>query len=159
MRHQPESATEQVDADVAAQGVNDGVKYVGFSEKIQVMETYVDKDKISDRATAYSELTVENQEPTIYVVQPGDSLSGIAAKYDMSVEDVKALNPGIESDDNIYYDDRLTVSVPSAAVQIMVQKQVTYKEDYYADVVYEDDGELGAFMKGPAALVFNAEIQ
>ncbi|MBQ4059731.1 MAG: peptidoglycan DD-metalloendopeptidase family protein [Lachnospiraceae bacterium] len=139
---QPESATEQVDADVAAQGVNDGVKYVGFSEKIQVMETYVDKDKISDRATAYSELTVENQEPTIYVVQPGDSLSGIAAKYDMSVEDVKALNPGIESDDNIYYDDRLTVSVPSAAVQIMVQKQVTYKEDYYADVVYEDDGEM-----------------
>ena len=25
--------------------------------------------------------------------------------------------------------------------------------------VYEEDGELGAFMKGPAALVFNAEIQ
>ena len=139
---EPTSEEQQVDADVAAQGVNDGVKYVGFSDKIQVMETYADKDKISDRATAYNDLTVENQEPTIYVVQPGDSLSGIAAKYDMSVEDVKALNPGIESDNNIYYDDRLTVSVPSAAVQIMVQKQVTYKEDYYADVVYEDDGEM-----------------
>lgn len=133
---------EPVDADVAAQGVNDGVKYVGFSEKIQVMETYVDKSLISDRATAYGELTMENQEPTVYVVQPGDSLSGIAEKYNMSVDDVKALNPGIESDDNIYYDDRLTVSVPSAAVQILVQKQVTYKEDYYADVVYEDDGEM-----------------
>lgn len=135
-------ATEPVDADVAAQSVNDGVKYVGFTDKIQVMETYVSKDQISSRSVAYEELTAENAEPTIYVVQPGDSLSGIAAKYDMSVEDVKALNPGIESDDNIYYDDRLTVSVPSAAVQIMVQKQVTYKEDYYADVVYEDDGEM-----------------
>lgn len=133
---------EQADADVAAQSVNDGVKYVGFSDDIQVMETYVDKNQITGKSDALAELTAENQEPAIYVVQPGDSLSGIAEKYDMSVEDVKALNPGIESDDNIYYDDRLTVSVPSAAVQILVQKQVTYKEDYYADVVYEDDGEM-----------------
>lgn len=139
---QETDTTEQVDADVATQGADDGVKYVGFSEKIQVMETYVDKSRITDKQAAYSELTVENQEPTIYVVQPGDSLSGIAEKYNMSVEDVKALNPGIESDDNIYYDDRLTVSVPSAAVEILVQKQVTYKEDYYADVVYEDDGDM-----------------
>ncbi len=121
---------------------NDGVKYVGFSEKIQVTETYVSKDQISSKETTYGELTAQNMEPAIYVVQPGDSLSGIAAKYDMSVEDVKALNPGIESDDNIYYDDRLTVSVPSAAVEILVQKQETYKEDYYADVVYEDDGDM-----------------
>lgn len=137
-----QTAEEPVDADVAAQSVNDGVKYVGFSDKIQVMETYVNKNQITSKATAYEELTAENAEPSIYVVQPGDSLSGIAAKYDMSVEDVKALNPGIESDDNIYYDDRLTVSVPSAAVQILVQKQETYKEDYYADIVYEDDGEM-----------------
>lgn len=135
-------ATETVDADVASQAANDGVKYVGFSEKIQVTETFVSKDQISSKETTYGELTAENMEPAIYVVQPGDSLSGIAAKYDMSVEDVKALNPGIESDDNIYYDDRLTVSVPSAAVEILVQKQETYKEDYYADIVYEDDGDM-----------------
>lgn len=139
---QPSEQAEQTDADVVTQAVNDGVKYVGFADKIQVMETYVDKDQITNKAETLAELTAENQEPGIYVVQPGDSLSGIAEKYDMSVEDVKALNPGIESDDNIYYDDRLTVSVPSAAVQILVQKQVTYKEDYYADVVYEDDGEM-----------------
>ena len=133
---------ESVDADVKAQAVDDGVKYVGFSEKIQVMETYVDKDQLTSKEKTYEELTAQNMEPAIYVVQPGDSLSGIAAKYDMSVEDVKALNPGIESDDNIYYDDRLNVSVPSAAVEILVQKQETYKEDYYADIVYEDDSDM-----------------
>lgn len=130
------------DADVAAQAVEDGVKYVGFSDKVQVMKTYVSKDQITNKSVAYEELTAENAEPSIYVVQPGDSLSGIAEKYNMTVEQVKELNPGIESDDNIYYDDQLTVSVPSAAVEILVQKQVTYKEDYYADVVYEDDGEM-----------------
>ncbi len=139
-----ETTTEaaSVDADVKAQAVNDGVKHVGFSEKIQVMETYVDKDQLTSKEKTYEELTAQNMEPAIYVVQPGDSLSGIAAKYDMSVEDVKALNPGIESDDNIYYDDRLTVSVPSAAVEVLVQKQETYKEDYFADTVYEDDSNM-----------------
>lgn len=137
-----EKKSEKKKEDATEQAANDGVKYVGFSEKIQVTETYVGKDQISSKEATYGELTAQNMEPGIYVVQPGDSLSGIAAKYDMSVEDVKALNPGIESDDNIYYDDRLTVSVPSAAVEILVQKQVTYKEDYYADVVYEDDGDM-----------------
>lgn len=134
---QQEESAEVTDA---SQG--DGVKYVGFSEKVQVMKTYVDKSQITSRDAAYDEITAENAEPTIYVVQPGDSLSGIAEKYNMSVEDVKALNPGIESDDNIYYDDRLTVSVPSSAVEILVQKQVTYTEDYSAEVVYEDDGDM-----------------
>ncbi len=139
---QAEDTAQKVDADVASQSVNDGVKYVGFSDKIQVMETYVSKDQITDKKVAYEELTAQNAEPSIYVVQPGDSLSGIAEKYNMSVDEVKALNPGIESDDNIYYDDRLTVSVPSAAVEILVQKQETYKEEYNADVVYEDDSEM-----------------
>lgn len=134
--------TEPVDADVAAQSVNDGIKYVGFSETIQVMETYVSKEQITDKETAYSELTTKNDEASIYVVQPGDSLSVIAENNNMSIEQIKELNPGIESDDNIYYDDRLNITVPKAAVQILVQKQETYKEDFYADTVYEDDSDM-----------------
>ncbi|MBQ9983822.1 MAG: M23 family metallopeptidase [Lachnospiraceae bacterium] len=137
-----EASQQDATARVKDISQTDGIKYVGFSEKVQVMKTYVDKNQITSCEAAYEEITAENAEPTIYVVQPGDSLSGIAEKYSMSVEDVKALNPGIESDDNIYYDDRLTVSVPSSAVEILVQKQETYTEDYYADIVYEDDGEM-----------------
>ena len=131
-----------VSAEVAAQSANDGVKYVGFSETIQVMETYVDKSQIKDRETAFLEITAENEEESIYVVQPGDSLSVIAENNDMTVEDIKMLNPHIESDDDIYYDDRLNITVPQAAVQILVEKQETYEEEYNADIVYEDDAEM-----------------
>lgn len=120
----------------------DGIKYVGFSETIQVQETYVDKSQIKDKDTAYAEITAENEEPSIYVVAPGDCLSVIAEKNNMSVEEIKELNPGIESDDNLYYDDRLNIHVPVAAVQVLVEKQETYEEDYYADTVYEDDGDM-----------------
>lgn len=131
-----------VSANVTDQAANDGVKFVGFSEAIQVMETYVDKSQIRDRETAYQEITAENEEESIYVVQPGDSLSVIAENNDMTVEDIKMLNPHIESDDDIYYDDRLNVTVPQAAVQILVEKQETYEEEYNEDIVYEDDADM-----------------
>lgn len=121
---------------------DDGVKYVGFSEKIQVVETYVSKDQIKDKDTAYSEITTKNDEAAIYVVEPGDCLSIIAEKNNMTVDQIKELNPGIQSDENLYYDDRLNIKVPTAAVQILVEKQETYKEKYNEDVVYEDDDSM-----------------
>ena len=106
------------------------------------METYVGKDQIKDRDTAFSEITAENDEESIYVVEPGDCLSIIAEKNNMSIDEIKELNPDIESDDDIYYDDRLNVTVPKAAVQILVEKQETYEEEYNAEVVYEDDNSM-----------------
>jgi murein DD-endopeptidase MepM/ murein hydrolase activator NlpD len=139
---QTEEAEQQEAADLATQSADDGVKYIGFSEDIQVMETYVNKNQIKDKDTAYSELTEQNDEPSIYVVESGDNLQYIADINNMTVEQLKELNPGIESDENLYYDDRLNVTVPTAAVQIIVQKQETYEESYNEDVVYEDDGDM-----------------
>lgn len=128
--------------EVLSQAVNDGIKYVGFSETIQVMETYVNKEQIKDKDTAYNEMTAKNAEADIYVVEPGDCLSIIAEKTNMSVEEIKELNPSIESDDNLYYDDRLNITVPTAAVQVLVEKQETYQENYNEDVVYQDDDSM-----------------
>lgn len=137
-----EQATEEQSQEVLAQAANDGIKYVGFAENIQVTETYVSKQQIKDKDTAYAEITAENEEASIYVVAPGDCLSIIAEKNNMTIDKLKELNPTIESDDNLYYDDRLNITVPEAAVQILVQKQETYEEQYNEDVVYEDDGNM-----------------
>lgn len=127
---------------VAAQAENDGVKYIGFSEEIQVMQTYVDKDQIKDKESTYGEITEQKEEPGIYVVKSGDYLDLIAEKNNMTVDQIKELNPGIESDENLFYDDRLHVMVPAAVVQILVKKQETYEETYYEDVIYEDDADM-----------------
>ncbi|MDE6627723.1 MAG: peptidoglycan DD-metalloendopeptidase family protein [Lachnospiraceae bacterium] len=132
----------EISEEMAAQAADDGVKYVGFLDTIQVMETYVDTTFIKDRDTVFAEVTQENDEPSIYVVEPGDCLSIIAEKNNMSVEQIKELNPHIESDDDIYYDDRLNITVPTAAVQILVEKQETYEEEYNEDIVYEDDDSM-----------------
>ena len=136
-----EEATTE-DPAIAAQGADDGVKYVGFADAIQVMETYVNAAQIKDKDTAYADMTTKNAEASIYVVEPGDALSVIAEKNNLTVDDIKALNPQIESDDDIYYDDRLNITVPKAAIQVLVEKQETYKENYNEDVVYQDDDSM-----------------
>ncbi|MDE6760359.1 MAG: peptidoglycan DD-metalloendopeptidase family protein [Lachnospiraceae bacterium] len=129
-------------SEMLPQAADDGIKYVGFSETIQVMETYVNKEQIKDKDTAYSEMTAKNAEADIYVVERGDCLSIIAEKTNMSVEEIKELNPSIESDDNLFYDDRLNITVPTAAVQVLVEKQETYQENYNEEVVYQDDDSM-----------------
>lgn len=137
-----EDGTGAQSPEVLSQAADDGIKYVGFSETIQVMETYVNKEQIKDKDTAYNEMTAKNAEADIYVVEPGDCLSIIAEKTNMSVDEIKELNPSIESDDNLYYDDRLNITVPTAAVQVLVEKQETYQENYNEDIVYQDDDSM-----------------
>lgn len=137
-----EDGTGAQSPEVLPQAADDGIKYVGFSETIQVMETYVNKEQIKDKDTAYNEMTAKNAEADIYVVEPGDCLSIIAEKTNMSVDEIKELNPSIESDDNLYYDDRLNITVPTAAVQVLVEKQETYQENYNEDIVYQDDDSM-----------------
>lgn len=136
-----EEATTE-DPAIAAQGAEDGVKYVGFADAIQVVETYVNTAQIKDKDTAYADMTTKNAEASIYVVEPGDALSVIAEKNNLTVAEIKELNPQIESDDDIYYDDRLNITVPKAAIQVLVEKQETYKESYNEDVVYQDDDSM-----------------
>ncbi len=132
----------EVIAAEAKLSAEDGIKFVGFSDRISVVETYVDPSKIKDRDTVYSEVTSPVDEPGVYVVVPGDCLSIIAEKVGMSEDKIKELNEGIENDDDIYYDDRLNIIVPTPPVEIMVEKQETYTENYYADVEYQDDGSM-----------------
>ena len=60
-----------------------------------------------------SPTTAETAEPTpttgprVHVVAAGDTLSGIAAQYDTTVEELERLNPGI--DDNINIGDEVIV--------------------------------------------------
>lgn len=130
------------DAILEEQSKEDGVKDVRFSEPIQVAATYTPKSEITNSEETYGEMTEEVGEEAIYVVKPGDSLSVIAENNNMTMEAIRQMNPQIESDDDLYYDDRLKILVPTAAVCVVVEQQETYEEEYNAPVEYQDDGSM-----------------
>lgn len=136
------AVTDSSNRELVTQSQEDGVKNIRFSDPIYVVATQAKANQITDDETAYAQLVEEKGEEAIYVVQPGDYMELIAQKNNMDVSQLKELNPQIESDEDLYYDDRLKVMVPGKALSVMVDRQETYEENYYADVEYEDDDSM-----------------
>lgn len=126
-------------ADGDANVGEDGILSVEFQEDIEVIATYAIDEQLTDVQTAYEEITKEQANNEIYQVQSGDSLWGIADMYGMSIDDLLAMNNGLELDSNILIGDQLVVSVPKPELSVVVQEQTTYTEDYEAEVQYIDN--------------------
>lgn len=141
------SEASQADAEDGASGnltaeqlaAQDGVIGMGFDKDIQVSETYVSPDVITDTATALSDITMENEEKGVYEVKAGDCLSAIAEEHGMSTSDLLAMNEDLDIDSNILIGDEIVVTVPETPLSVVVEEQKTYTEEYDAEVQYIDD--------------------
>lgn len=129
-----ESKSEEV-----APSEEDGILSVDFKEEIQIQETYVSKEQISDVASALDDITKDKENNEIYEVQAGDCLSAIADSYDMTTKDLLAMNEGLEVDSNILIGDEIVVMVPKPELSVLVQEQKTYTETYEKEVEYVDN--------------------
>lgn len=144
------AATETMSATLAVEGeaanitseqmaVNDGIVGVDFNKTIQVSETYVTADAITDADTALAEITKENEEEEIYEVKSGDCLSTIATNHGMTTDELLAMNEGMTVDSNILIGDEIVVTVPESEISVVVSEQKTYEEEYDGEVQYQDD--------------------
>lgn len=120
-----------------------GVKDVGFDETIEVVQAYVDGDKISTLEDAIEAVTKKSQKSKIYEVVSGDTLGGIAAKNDMSVEDIIKLNSVNIPNENamLRVGDEITISSPEPELSVVRTERRYYEENYDAPVVYIDNDE------------------
>ncbi len=77
---------------------------------------------------------------TTYEVQNGDTLSGIAEKFSISVDDLIAMNTNLESENStILPGDNLVVTVSQPKLSVDCVMAETYEEDYTADTIYKDN--------------------
>lgn len=120
----------------------DGTLAMMFSEEISVTPTSVNASQISDVQTALEEITKETEEKTIYVVQAGDTLSGIASRYGLTLSGICDLNEGLSADGIIGINDRLVVTVPTPELSVKVFEETTYEEAYNAETQYIDDDTM-----------------
>ncbi len=134
-----EAPAEGQEMSAADYAESDGIVGMDFDSAIQVSETYVTPDVITNTADALADITAENVEPGTYEVQAGDCLSAIAQQHDMSTKDLLAMNEGMTTDSNILVGDEIIVNVPETPLSVIVKEQKTYEEEYEAEVEYVDD--------------------
>lgn len=114
----------------------DGIVGINFSENIEIVETYVPETQINSLDEAIELVTKEKEENKIYEVAEGDTLSGIASMFDLTLDELLAMNPDFSVEKYIQIGDRINVTVPEPELSVIVEEQKTYEESYNMPVEY-----------------------
>ncbi len=114
----------------------DGIVGINFSEDIEIVETYVPETQINSLDEAIELVTKEKEENKIYEVVEGDTLSGIALMFDLTLDELLAMNPDFSVEKYIQIGDRINVTVPEPELSVIVEEQKTYDESYNLPVEY-----------------------
>jgi murein DD-endopeptidase MepM/ murein hydrolase activator NlpD len=126
--------------DVASDSFDDykeGVVSVEFAEKIEVVESYLLEDELTDLETAVNLLTDDQETQVIYKVVSGDTLSQICLSNNIPMEELIAINDSLDSESTVIrVGQELIITVPEPELSIISKKQLVYTEDYEADVEY-----------------------
>ncbi len=84
-------------------------------------------------------LTVNKSETRVYTVQPGDTVSAIGQAHDMTVSEIKALNPDLdEARINIGQELLLAAAVPYLSVQQTITEAYVAPIPYETNIQYDD---------------------
>ena len=120
-----------------------GVRSIDFDENVEVVQAYVDGDKISTLEEAIEAVTKTSEKSKKYEVVAGDTLGAIAQKNDMSIEDIINLNKdSIPSETaTLRVGDELTIFSPEPELSVVRTERRYYEENYDADVIYIDNDE------------------
>jgi murein DD-endopeptidase MepM/ murein hydrolase activator NlpD len=122
----------------------DGNAEVTIKQKIDFVPVMAAPAQILTEQEAVALLLKGTLKPQTYVVSRGDSLWTIAEKNKISVDALKAANPGIQDENEITEGQTLQLMAlkPLLTVESVKETERTVDVDY--DVKYEDDSSLPA---------------
>ena len=117
-----------------------GLVSIDFGDKVEIVESYLPSEEITDLATAIDEVTKDKETNQIYEVQSGDTLGKIAREFGLTVDDLIRMNESLEDEfTRIRAQDELIVTVPEPELSVVYTIEEYYEEDYEAEVQYVDN--------------------
>ena len=122
------------------QYVNENTVSAQFVEDVRIENVYND-DTLMTLEDMRLKLTANKTGETTYTVRQGDTFNGIAYANDMSVSDLKALNPGININ-RLMIGDVLNVKKVIPLLSVTTVEDVTYSEAIACPVETVEDSSI-----------------
>ncbi|MCM1046301.1 MAG: M23 family metallopeptidase [Candidatus Gastranaerophilales bacterium] len=118
-----------------------GLKSMGFTEEVEIVESYLAEGQLSNLEDAVNEVTKEQETPSEYLVVSGDTLSEIAIKVNIPMERIIEMNKDVLEDENstIRAGQTLFITVPEPELSVERMEENYYEETYEADIIYIDN--------------------
>lgn len=119
-----------------------GVESMSFPDKVEIVEAYLPAEQRKSLADAIEELTVEQEQQTTYTVVAGDTLSEIAIKVNIPMDDIVAMNDSLDDTGSMIREGQeLVITVPEPAMSVERREVNYYEEIYDADIIYIDNDD------------------
>ncbi|NLW43873.1 MAG: M23 family metallopeptidase [Syntrophomonadaceae bacterium] len=118
------------------------IKSARFKQKIDIVEVNNYSGKLYSEREAWEEIHSCEEEATRFEVREGDNLWTIGRDYNLTVDEILALNPGLNEDSVIYPGDRITVKAENPRLDVVVVYEITVVEDVPYDTVIIYDSAM-----------------
>ncbi|MBP5151917.1 MAG: peptidoglycan DD-metalloendopeptidase family protein [Lachnospiraceae bacterium] len=116
----------------------DSVDTVSFVNNVEVVQAYLPSRQVTPTSQAIDEVTKDKEQKTIYEVVAGDTLSGIANKTGISIDQIIELNEDIKNVNSIIrIGDEITVTVPQPELSVRYEELKYYEGSYEAPIEYK----------------------
>ena len=138
-------ATEQEAQSVLDQIINEyipegtEVAEKGFVENVEIRKKFVDSRQIVSTEQAYATLTAGTPATETYTVTSGDTLSIIASKNNIAVEDILEANPTMTITTPLQIGDKLNLNVTVPYLSVKTAENVVYTDVQEKEVEYRED--------------------
>ncbi len=116
-----------------------GILTMDFSEKVEIVESYLPASQLTPLPEAIEQVTKDQEVASEYEVVSGDTLSEIAIKVNIPMDDIVAMNDSLESiNSTLQIGQKLVITVPEPELSVTRMEQNYYEESYDADIIYID---------------------
>lgn len=117
-----------------------GLISMNFSEEVEIVEAYLNASQLTSVEQAIEEVIKEQEVNAVYEVAPGDTLSEIAIKVNIPMDQIVAMNDALEDENTtIRAGQELIITVPEPELSVERQEEMYYEEIYDADIIYVDN--------------------
>lgn len=117
-----------------------GIQTMDFFEEVEIAEAYLPESQLTPVEEAINLVVMEQETPSIYEVQAGDTLSEIAIKVNIPMDVIVEMNDSLESiDSTLQIGQQLLITVPEPELSVTRTEQQYYDEIYDAEIVYIDN--------------------
>ena len=127
--------------------------YVGFVEKVEVMEIAVDFSDIMDEEEALQLIAIGTDEERVHEIEKGENTWTIALKYGLEMDDIMKANPGIEPR-KLQIGQKISLIVPKPLVSVKTKEYIELVEEIPFETEYE---ETDALYKGDKKIIVHGE--
>jgi murein DD-endopeptidase MepM/ murein hydrolase activator NlpD len=102
-------------------------KEIGFAEKVEVKEEFVDGSKITEKDETVNLITKGTNEIKTHKIESGESFWSIAKRYKMSLTDLQKANPEVNPE-KVQIGQVINLVVPKPLMSVKTVQTITVRE-------------------------------